>query len=299
MAIPTGDDVRTMHDAYRMHPRQWRDARYVYPVVSRRSGGLSIGINLSPGKECSFHCLYCQVDRRNTAAPARVDPARLQSELEAILGEEQRGRLYDVPPFGLLPLHARGVRDIAFSGDGEPTASPDFPKGVGIAARARLRFGLGAAKIVLITNASLLDRPRVRRALEVLDRNNGEVWAKLDAGTETYFRTVNRSPVPLAHILGNILDAARARSVVIQSIWMRLGGAAPAPREIEAYCDRLNGILASGGRLKALHLYTIARTPGEPCVSALEDDALDRIADTVRSRVPVPAEVFYQTGTAT
>jgi len=281
-----------MHDAYRMHPRQWRDARYVYPVVSRRSGGLSIGINLSPGKECSFHCLYCQVDRRNTAAPARVDPARLQSELEAILGEEQRGRLYDVPPFGLLPLHARGVRDIAFSGDGEPTASPDFPKGVGIAARARLRFGLGAAKIVLITNASLLDRPRVRRALEVLDRNNGEVWAKLDAGTEDYYRLVARSAVPFSRILDNLQAAARVRPIVIQTLFMAVRGAGPDEAELRAYADRLSAIASSGGRIKLVQIHTVARPPAESWVAALPSETLEAIAAEVRARTGLEVAVF-------
>ncbi len=36
--------------------------RLVYPVVSRRSGGLSLGVNLFPeAKLCSFDCPYCEV----------------------------------------------------------------------------------------------------------------------------------------------------------------------------------------------------------------------------------------------
>ena len=33
------------------HPRAFHENRYVYPVVSRRSGGVSIGVNLSRGRE--------------------------------------------------------------------------------------------------------------------------------------------------------------------------------------------------------------------------------------------------------
>ena len=44
---------------------------YVYPVVSRRAGGVSIGINLNPNNACNWRCVYCQVpDLKRGAAPA-------------------------------------------------------------------------------------------------------------------------------------------------------------------------------------------------------------------------------------
>ncbi|MCL2118521.1 MAG: hypothetical protein FWH27_08870, partial [Planctomycetaceae bacterium] len=43
------------------HPRDFGEQQYVYPVVSRRSRGVSIGINLSLTALCNFHCVYCQV----------------------------------------------------------------------------------------------------------------------------------------------------------------------------------------------------------------------------------------------
>ena len=55
--------------AYQRHERRWADNLYVYAVVSRRSHGVSVGINLNPGKECNFDCIYCQVDR---SVPART-----------------------------------------------------------------------------------------------------------------------------------------------------------------------------------------------------------------------------------
>jgi hypothetical protein len=42
--------------------------------------------------------------------------------------------------------------------------------------------GLDALKIVLITNGSRLFHPPAWQTLEVLAANNGEIWAKLDAG---------------------------------------------------------------------------------------------------------------------
>ena len=279
--------------AWSRHERRWRDNGYVYAVVSRRSKGVSIGINLNPGKECNFSCIYCQVDRKTPPEIRRVNLEKLAEELDLILNAEKDGSLYAEEPFDILSETERGIRDIAFSGDGEPTVFPRFEDAVGIAAAARSRFGLLSAKLVLITNAAYLKKPRVSSALRLLDQNNGEIWAKLDAGTEEYFQRVNRPNVSLETILDNILDAARARPVVIQSLWLCIEGAAPPAEEIDAYCARLNGVISSGGKIKGVQLYTIARNPAEPFASPLSNEELGQIASTVKSRVPVPVETFF------
>jgi wyosine [tRNA(Phe)-imidazoG37] synthetase (radical SAM superfamily) len=279
--------------AWSRHERRWRDNRYVYAVVSRRSRGVSIGVNLNPGKECNFDCIYCQVDRKITPEIRRVNLEKLAGELDLILDAERDGSLYAEEPFNILAKAERGIRDIAFSGDGEPTAFPRFEDAVRIAAAARSRFGLFSAKLVLITDAAFLRKPRVSSALRLLDQNNGEIWAKLDAGTEEYFQQVNRPNVPLETILENILDAARVRPVVIQSLWLRIEGAAPPTEEVEAYCARLNWVVSSGGKIRTVQLYTIARNPAEPSASPLTNEELDQIASAVISKVPVPLETFY------
>ena len=38
----------------RLHPREYANFTYAYPVLSRRSGGVSIGVNLNPDKICNF-----------------------------------------------------------------------------------------------------------------------------------------------------------------------------------------------------------------------------------------------------
>jgi wyosine [tRNA(Phe)-imidazoG37] synthetase (radical SAM superfamily) len=278
--------------AWRKHERRWKNNRFVYAVISRRSRGVSIGINLNPGKECNFNCVYCQVDRRLPPTLRTVDAEKLEEELHGVLEAERDGSLYEDDPFNLLSPDGRGVRDIAFSGDGEPTASPIFAEAVHITARARRRLGLESTQLVLITNATCLNKPAVQAALKILDQNNGEIWAKLDAGSEAYFQRINRPSVSLEQILKNILGAARIRPIVIQSLWFRCDGVAPPLEEVEAYCRRLNDILASGARLKKLQLYTIARDPAEAFVSALSNDELDQIASTVKSSVPVPVEIF-------
>ena len=279
--------------AWQRHERRWADNLYVYAVVSRRSRGVSVGVNLNPGKECNFDCIYCQVDRAVAPRIRRVDLVRFTAELDDVLRAARDGSLYEAPPFDALSADNRTVRDIAFSGDGEPTTFPKLQEAMSIVADARRRFGLDETKIVLITDAAYLARPAVRAALAFMDEHNGEIWAKLDAGTEEYFKLVDRPNVTLQHVLENILDAARVRPVVIQSLWMRVDGQPPTKAELQAYCDRLNELQAAGGRLKAIQLYTIARRPAEPRVTPLADADLDALAAFVRARVEAPIDVFY------
>ncbi|MCL2878154.1 MAG: radical SAM protein, partial [Acidobacteria bacterium] len=279
-------------EAWRRHERVWKDHRYVYAVISLRSGGVSVGLNLSPDKACNFNCVYCQVDRAAPRRPAEVDMDRLTAELDDILQAEKDGSLYMDAPFDALLPAERGLRDIAFSGDGEPTAYSRFEEAVRVAATARRGRGLQSSKLVLITNAAYLDNPGVFTALRILDENNGEIWAKLDAGTEEYFRRVNRSAIPLSRILENIQAAARIRPLVIQSLWMRLRGEQPAESELAAWLGRLKYILAGGGRLKAIQLNTIVRNPAERSAAPLTRNELERIETFVKSEIPVPVEIY-------
>jgi wyosine [tRNA(Phe)-imidazoG37] synthetase (radical SAM superfamily) len=274
------------------HPRHWREHAYVYPVVSRRSKGVSIGVNLNPDTACNFDCIYCQVDRTGTPAVRRVDLDRLRTELDLMLGWVGDGALWREPPFDGVPAALRRVNDVAFSGDGEPTTYPKFAEAVRIVAEALGRHGLGAVKIVLITDASYLTKPAVREGLAIMDGHGGEIWAKLDAGTEAYYQLVNRPNFSLSHVIENIVDAARVRPVVIQSIWMRVHGEVPPGEEIEAFCDRLLEIVDAGGTLKLVQVYTTARQTAEDYVGALTDGELEGIAERVRERTHLPVETF-------
>jgi len=280
-------------EAWRRHERRWKDHRFVYAVVSRRSGGLSIGLNLSPDGACNFNCIYCQVERGAARLSTSVDLGRLTAELDNILQAEKDGSLYMEAPFDALPPASRGLRDIAFSGDGEPTAYSRFKEAVLIAAEARRVHGLQSSKLVLITNAAYLDNPDVSSAIGILDENSGEIWVKLDAGTEEDFCEVNRSAIPLSRIVENIMSAARLRPLVIQSLWMRVRGEQPAESELTAWLGRLKDILAGGGRLKAVQIGTIVRNPAENHVAPLTRNELERIGAFIKSEIPVLQVIIY------
>ncbi|WP_339912180.1 radical SAM protein [Symmachiella dynata] len=281
------------HTLHTDHSRHWRENTFVYPVLSRRSRGVSIGVNLNPDKVCNFDCIYCQVDRRSEAETRFVATEQLLTEIDAMLGYVSSGALFAEDPFSTVPPQLQRLNDIAFSGDGEPTTYRNIDQIVGEVAGLKKRHGLDDVKMVLITNASMFHRPACREALQILDANNGEIWAKLDAGTAEYYQLIERTKIPFQRILDNITEAARERPLVLQSLFMRVNGNPPSPEEIDAYCTRINEIQAAGGQLKLAQIYTVARPPAESFVSSLTDAEVDAIAEQVQRETGVPAECFY------
>jgi wyosine [tRNA(Phe)-imidazoG37] synthetase (radical SAM superfamily) len=299
------------------HARLFEHNRFVYPVLSRRSGGISIGVNLNPDKICNFDCIYCQVDRRSQSEIRFVETDVLIEELRTTLDFVISGQIYETPKFREVPARLRRLNDIAFSGDGEPTTYKNFDEIIQACAEVKRHaefrhpegtrdcgLPIGAIsvpspqppapiRLVLITNASMFHRPHVQRGLAILDQNNGEIWAKLEAGTDEYYHLIERTPIPFRQVIDNITAAARIRPLVIQSLFMRVNGQPPSPAELEAFCDRLNEITAAGGQLKLVQIYTVARRPAESFVAPLTDAEVDAIVDLVKARTALPALAYY------
>ena len=275
--------------AFQNHSRTWREFLYVYPVVSRRSRGLSIGINLNPDMACNFDCVYCQVDRSQPPAVRQVDLAVVEAELRALL--MMGDKIFTEPEFADIPDPFKRLSDFAFSGDGEPTAATCFPEAARLVAKLRSEFGCKDASIVIITDACFLTRPKVTDTLDFLSEHGGEVWAKLDAGTEEYFKAVDRSKHSLAHVLNEITTTAKRRPLVIQSLFMRLHDEPPSEAEITAYVDRLREIASAGGTIKYVQIYTVARGTAEDYVTKLTADELEAIASQVHA-AGLTAEVY-------
>lgn len=278
---------------HRFHPRQYEGNRFVYPVVSRRSRGISIGVNLNPDKICNFDCIYCQVDRRSESETKFVELEQLLKELNAMLGFVASGEIYEDPRFASLPSETRRLNDIAFSGDGEPTTYRNFDEIIRQCAQLKSQHQLDAVKMVLITNASMFHREVVQRGLAYLDQNNGEIWAKLEAGTEEYFKLVDRTRIPFQRILDNITSASRIRPLVIQSLFMNIHSDPPPAAEIQAFIDRINEIQAAGGQLKLVQIYTVARQPAESFVAPLSIAEVDQIARLVNVQTGIETEAYY------
>jgi wyosine [tRNA(Phe)-imidazoG37] synthetase (radical SAM superfamily) len=271
-------------------PRNFLGNRYVYAVISQRAGGLSIGINLTPDKQCNFHCAYCEVDRSVPGTQSPINLRVLSAELGEMLKRVREHKMGELEWFRHVPDDLLELRELALSGDGEPTLCPQFTEVLEAVAYFRAK-GIHDFKIVLITNTTGLNRPAVKQALRLLTSHD-EIWAKLDAGTQEYMDRINAPDIRIEQVLANILELARQRPVVIQSLFPRLHRQDPPPDEIEAYARRLRELKRAGAQIDLVQVYSAHRPPHLPDCSHLSLRKLSHIARRVREVAGLRAEVF-------
>jgi len=272
------------------HPRRFGTLRYVYPVISRRSGGLSLGINLSPSGLCNFSCVYCQILAAGTEKPDSllVPMGILEAELRQLITSVNDGTLFEQSVFAQVPADKRILKDIAFSGDGEPTLSPQFAESVRLVADLRKELCNDAVKIVSITNASTLHIESVRSALAFMLQNNGEIWAKLDAGTPEFYQRVARTKVPFQTICTNLTNFTKDFPVAVQTCFLSLHGQGPSAHEVRHYAERLKEL----GKVSYVQIYTVARMTPVDWATSLERRPLEEIAETVRQQTGLDVRTF-------
>jgi len=277
------------------HPRTYNDLKFAYPVISRRSRGLSIGLNLNPDKVCNWDCPYCQVDRTTPSDITEVDIRGLISEVRMIVEDAQSGLLWEHPRFSSTPEYYRRVRDFALAGDGEPTSFRGFPEVIDRLINLRHDLDINReVSINVLTNASLFHQPHVSEGLALLANTRSEIWCKLDAGTEEWFQKVNRSRFSLEHCLNNMQKLAQKREITIQSLFFVLDGQAPDRTEIATYIERLRWLAMNGGRIHLVQVYTIARSPSEAQCTPLPNEAIDAIVSSIRAELPhIDVQGFY------
>jgi len=286
--------MQKLTQAHLDHGRLWRDFDYCYPVISRRSRGLSLGVNLNQDKACNFDCVYCEVDRVNPPNRSDIDLDQLVQEMKQLIELALSKELFAMPPFSGATDGQRRLNDIAFSGDGEPTAAAVFTEAVGELAGLKKGFGLDDVKMILITNATRFQDARAIAGIDALMGSNGEIWAKLDAGTEEHYRAINRSNIPYGKIIDNLVSGGRRWPLVIQTLFLDWAGNAPSKGEIDQYVGRIKFLLDSGAQIKGLHVYTAARPTPVPSAKPLSSAILDEIALHIKKEIPsVPLDVFY------
>ena len=267
------------------HRRQLLQNRYVYSVISRRAGGLSIGINLNPDKTCNFDCPYCQVDRTVKGGERNIDLNILRRELAHLLGLFQQGELWQIEPFSTAKSEHRRLIDISFSGDGEPTICPQFPAAVELVMDIKTEFNLQGVQINVFSNATMFQRKKIQTGLQKLWSGGGRVWAKLDAGSEEWYQRVDASKVPFYRVLDNIEWAARQHPIVLQSMFHRFGNEGPTQEEIRLWASRIDHIFEQGGKIDWIQVYTTARKPSQEDVLPLQREELEEIAEAARTAV--------------
>ena len=270
-------------------PKDTLGNRFIYTVISSRAGGLSLGVNMNPDRQCNFDCAYCEVNRRGASVEKKLLADVLASELRRALREVESGQLRQRPGYQSLPAELLKLRHVALSGDGEPTLAPNFHEALESVVRVRALGGF--FKIVLITNGTGLDLPEVQRGLEFLTRSD-EIWIKLDGGTQAFLNQVNRPDVKLEKILANILLTGRQRPVVIQSLFAAIQGDEPPAEEIKVYAQRLKELKEAGAQIALVQIYSAARPGANSEWGHLPLRVLSQIAQTVRQQTGLRAEVF-------
>lgn len=254
------------------HRRDYSGFRYVYPVVSRRAGGVSVGVNLNPNNACNWACVYCQVPDLKRGGPPAIDLGLLESELETLLNDIVHGNFMAQE----VPEDARHLMDIAFSGNGEPTSAAEFPDAVALVIKTMQRLDLPAGvKLRLITNGSLLHRPAVQEGIRRIGAYGGEVWFKIDRATSHGIETVNRIAFSPEKARNNLLICTDLAPTWLQTCWFAFDGKLPDDSEQQAYLDLLASVRT---KIKGVHLYGLARPSLQPEAARLGRLNTDQIA---------------------
>jgi histidinol dehydrogenase len=246
--------------------RERENGLLVYPVYSRRSKGLSIGLNLFPDvKSCPFDCPYCEV------FPFKSDTVFSAGKME----KELKNTIQDAVENNVE------IRDICFSGNGEPSLSKDFDEALKTSALIRSEFAPDA-KLVLITNGAGLLNERIFNLLA--DAANGtaalDIWLKLDAGTSQWYEKINRSEIPYNELVNAIKNFTGKAAVTIQTMICAVDGNGPPIEEKRAWeqllCEVAHNAKNNTGGVKKVQLYGKARpAPEDPKTSALPLEYLE------------------------
>lgn len=265
------------------HSRDIAGLKYVYPVLSRRAGGLSIGINFNTNNACNWRCIYCQVPDLKIGAAPDLDFQLLENELRFFLDDVLHGDFYQRFQ---VDEDKRIIKDIAISGNGEPTSVKDFDKAVALIGKVASEAGIfPQSHFVLITNGSLVHRSGVQNGLKKLKGYGGEVWFKLDSATEQGRALVNNAGQSCQASVENLLLCAKLCPTKLQTCLLDYDKRGLSKEEKNAFLDLLKDIKAKGCVLKSVMLYTIARPSLQPESVRLERlsvETLNAFADEIR-----------------
>jgi len=264
------------------HSREIAGFRYVYPVLSRRAGGVSVGINLNVNNACNWRCIYCQVPDLKLGSAPQIDLVLLEYELRELLLELLHGDFMQ----NSVPEDERRINDIALSGNGEPTSAKEFLQVIQLAVKLQVELSLPPhVKLILITNGSLLHRQHVQQGIKLMAQHRGEVWFKLDRASVLGMNQVNNSKQSLEKVSKNLEISTVSCPTWLQTCWFENDNLPPGNQEEDDYLDFLSKLIKKNIRLQGVHLYSIARPSMQAEAShlgAMSRTQLEIFADRIR-----------------
>ncbi len=275
----------SIHD----HSRELSGLKYIYSVISRRAGGLSIGINLNVNNACNWQCIYCEIPNLTRGSPPPIELDVLENELRLFLYDIIHGDYMERN----VAIEDRHLKDIAFSGNGEPTSATEFPQVILIVKKILQEYDLlHKIKIRLITNGSLMHEASVLKSIEMLEEINGEVWFKVDAASEETIKIINQVNLKPNQILERLLNTANICPTFVQTCIFMINGKSPNEKDIDAYIELIN---KAKKIIKGVHLYGLARPSLQPRAKDLgriSEEELKNIAKKLIG-LNIPTTVSY------
>lgn len=229
------------------------------PIHSRRLGR-SLGINLLPvkGKICNFDCIYCECGWNRDGRGDTVLPtaAKVRADLEDKLTE--------------LMLEGVRIDSITFSGDGEPTLNPEFPRIIDDTLFLRDAYYPGA-KVSVLSNATRIHLPEVFDALRKVDNP----ILKIDAPSDALVARIN-NPAP-GYSLERVIKALERfeGNFILQTMFLKSKDFdSSSPEVLDGWMEIVRHL-----KPRQVMVYTIDRpTPEE----GLEAFTVERMHDLVR-----------------
>ncbi|HKI59837.1 MAG TPA: radical SAM protein [Mariprofundaceae bacterium] len=278
MSDSLSEETRKEMLTTRNHDRDVVGMTYLYPVISRRAGGVSIGINLNPNNACNWHCAYCQVPDLVRGSAPEIDLEKLKDELTTMLNDVVNGSFMQ----DRVTEDCRKLCDIAISGNGEPTSCKNFDTIVKLIIEVMQSFALNdEVKLRLITNGSYLHKPNVQTGLKLMGNNNGEVWVKVDSATEAGIKRINGVTATPELLFKQVKAVAELCPTWIQTCMFAWDGAEPSEEEMNAYLGFVKQLKADAVPVQGVLLYGLARESMQPeaaHLSALDEGWMKAMA---------------------
>jgi wyosine [tRNA(Phe)-imidazoG37] synthetase (radical SAM superfamily) len=215
----------------------------------------------------------------------------MERELREFLGELLHGDWMERH----VPEGSRRVNDVAFSGNGEPTTSPDFAACMELVAGVLDELDPDRnLQTILISNGSQVHKPQVQAGLARLADRGGEVWFKLDGGTPVERSLLNGMEIPDQKVIDNLVQCSRRVRTRLQTMRVAVDGQGPDEEADGSWTDLVRSAQAAGARVHDVLLYGLERKVYQPeaeRLSKLPAEELLARGEAITAELGLPVQV--------